>query len=195
EHERQLLVDAAQGRGHFHRHPRQPAQAAALHRRQRPALGLLLLIGQHARRLRPGQPFLGGGHAGRPRPPLLDAQRDHAACSAGRWNINAAQLPPKPKLLDSTLSMRHAWVCCTSGAVANSGSASITGAPAATKPCCIISTPAIASSAPAAPGAWPLSPLIDDIAGTGAPRSANTASIACHSCRSPCGVEQAWVLM
>ena len=69
------------------------------------------------------------------------------------------------------------------------------GRPAAIKPCCIINTLAIASNAAAALGAWPVWLLIDENGGIDTSRSAKTVCIACHSIASPCGVEQACVLM
>src|SRR5690606_36103568 len=124
----------------------------------------------------------GGGRAWRGSLPAQPSQRR---------STRLALVPPKPKLLDSTVRRLAARLSRTSGRSAASGSTVSTLIEPAMKPSCSISRQKIASCTLVAPSEWPVSDLVEENGGTASP---NTARIARSSATSPTGVEVPWVL-
>src|SRR5262245_55834663 len=108
--------------------------------------------------------------------------------AAGRLNTSEALVPPKPKELESTVSMLRFLASCgtRSMAVATEGLSrlSVGGATLSR----IASTEKIASTAPAAPSRWPVADLVDDMASVPAALP-NSRSTAPSSISSPIGVD------
>src|SRR5690606_31535447 len=97
------------------------------------------------------------------------------AYASQRRRTRLALVPPKPKLLDSTVRRSASRVSRTSGRSAASGSTLSTFTEPAMKPCCSISRQKIASCTLVAPSEWPVSDLVEEKGGTASP---NTARIA-----------------
>lgn len=94
--------------------------------------------------------------------------------------------PPKPKLFDIVGPGSHARPDPVTRSIGNSGSTLVVFAVGGIMRCCIESTTAAASNAPAAPRAWPVTPLVDT---TGTAPAPNTSLIAAASAASFNGVE------
>ena len=102
-----------------------------------------------------------------------------------------ALVPPKPKLLDITVSSAASRLPRRIGKPSACGSSASMLAEPAMKPSRIISRQKIASCTLAAPSEWPDSALVDDSGGTASPKASRTAR---SSTRSPRGVEVPCVL-
>src|SRR6187402_2116351 len=137
----------------MHHDAREAAEPAALHRCDEIAGRLLAAVVEMTRRRCPSGPVGGVLDTGCPCSPALDGQRDHAAAPAYRRKTRAAQLPPKPKVFDITLSTDDVSSLSIKGASANAASRLDGVAPPSSTPFSIMAIEAMASSAPAAAGA------------------------------------------
>src|SRR5690606_1052057 len=117
----------------------------------------------------------------------------HVCHPLKRWKTSVALVPPKPKELERTVSIRALSIRLrTIGTPSNSGSSSVIWALSPMKPACIIRRPSIDSCTPAAPSEWPVSDLVDWMCGILSPKTSRIAPI---SFESPTGVEVPCVLM